>query len=390
MKKLRSFRDVLNFIRTAPAAAIMRLFTSRKSKYDELMRKVDGFVTILEASDNVTTLDVSGGPVKKGGKTVSFKDRAAVPIDNFKVPNRSKLAEDVQLFEGLEQSLEELEAMMLGIRNRKDPASRKFMKEMKEYHVNMTKQRDKLHDAMDDLSNKHLPPEMKKLIAALLRHVDATIPKDSYEGMSRDVYVTSHNSLGNDKDNEPIEFTCYLYIEGLMEDAFRTKELILVLTGTVHEDVSKAGSSFYLTFNLTALTRFANPGAFKEGKDLAGTNLSSLIKSMEKEATRLISMNSMMPHIGRRKLKATPQQIQYSGIMDVDGVLDVGVEEDNVVIKVIDMDDDVINEDLWPEIIVYLRKVLRAPRKSSFVYTIEKAKGVKYIRVSSVNNPASV
>lgn len=396
VSKFRSFKDVLKYIKHAPVGAIMRLFTSRKSRYDDLMRRMDGFVTVLHASDDgATVVDVSGDTMPrrsgKGVKAVKFRDGSAIPIGTFKAPNRKKLAKDVQMFEEADQYLDELEEMILRLSKKKDPASRKFVKEMRTYHSELTDKRDALHDAMEDISNKHLPAEMKSMTVALIKHLNATIPADSYDSMSRDVYVTSHNSLAGESDKEPIEFTCYVYVEGLREGDFKTDELILALTGTVHESAEgKGDSSFYLTFHLTALSRFMPPGSFKEGRPLAGATLGALTSSMEREATKLISMNSTMPHLGRRKLKVTAPQIRNSGILDVDGVLDVSVEEDTIVIKTLSMDDEIIVDDLWPEIIVYLRKVLRAPRKSSFVYTIEKQGKFKHINVSNISNPASV
>lgn len=395
LSKFRTFKDVLKYIKAAPAGAVMRLFTSRKSKYDNLMRRMDGFVTVLHASD-ANEIDVSGGPsgarrTGKGTKAVKFRDVSAIPIDTFKAPNRKKLAKDVQMFEEADQYLDELEEMIVRLAKKKDPASRKFVKEMKTYHSELTKKRDALHDAMEDISNKHLPAEMKTMTVALIKHLNATIPADSYDSMSRDVYVTSHNSLASESDKEPVEFTCYVYVEGLREGEFKTDELILALTGTVHETAEGRGkSSFYLTFHLTALSRFMAPGSFKEGRVLSGGTLGALTSSMEREATKLISMHSTMPHIGRRKLKVTAPQIRNSGILDVDGVLDVEIDDDTISIQTTDMDDEIIHDDLWPEIIVYLRKVLRAPRKSSFAYTITQRGKFKFINVSNVNNPASV
>lgn len=392
LSKLRSFKDVINYVKTASEAAVMRLFNARRTKYDDLLRRMDSFATVIHAS-GVTEVDVSGGPVGKGKaklgeKTIRFKDGAALQVDTFKAPDRKKLAEDVKLFEEADQTIEELDAMLVRLSKKNDVATRKIVKEMKQYRDNLVQRTEELHDAIEKLTHKHLPAEMKTMMAGLFKSVNEVLPHDVYDELTQDVYITSHNSLTSKKNREPIEFTYYLHIEGLNADQFKSDELILALTGIVHEVREGRGKSkFYMTFHLNALTKFTPPGAFKEGRQLAGANTAAVIRSMGREAAKLISLHSSMPHVGRRKLTATRQQILHSGILDVDGIFDIHVEDDEIVIDIASMADDVIRDDLWPEIIVYLRKVLRAPRKSSFVYTVEKRGKNKVMRVSNVNSP---
>ena len=144
--------------------------------------------------------------------------------------------------------------------------------------------------------------------------------------------------------------------------------------------------SFYLTFHMTALPQFMSPGSFKIGQQLSGQTLNSLVSSAKREATKLISLHSMLPSIGRRKINVTQQQLRHSGILDLDGIVDVDVEDDEIVIDLSQVSDDVIRDEMWPEIIVYLRKLLRAPKKSSFVYNIEKVGRHKVMHVTNVKN----
>ena len=50
---------------------------------------------------------------------------------------------------------------------------------------------------------------------------------------------------------------------------------------------------------------------------------------------------------------------------------------------------EVVEKELWPEILVHLRKAIRAPRKTSFVYSLEKEGKTFVLRVANVKNAAN-
>lgn len=376
----RGFRDVIRYVKTASAQAIMRLFSARRSKYDDLLNRMSTFATVVQAS--AMEIDVSSGPerrtqrAKPGQKTIRTQQGVALLIDDFKAPNRQKLAKDVQMFEEADQYVEELDEMLVRLVKKKDTASRKFVKEMTTYRDRLIAQTEELHDSMDKIARNHLPKAMKSLMAELFKAVNNSLSADLYSELSQDVYVTSHGSLTSAKDKEPVEFTYYLHIEGLQAEAFKTDELILALTGVVREQ----RNAFSMTFHLTSLKRFTPPGSFDEGRQLTGANQRALATSLSREAEKLISLHAAMPMIGRHKINATTQQLRHSGLLDVDGVFDVSVDGDEIVIDIANMDNDVIRDDLWPEIIVYMRKVMRLPRKSTFSYKTEKKGANKRLR----------
>lgn len=396
--RFKGLKDILSYIKSAGTAAVIRLFNSRKSRYDDLISRMDSFVNTVHAS-GATEIDVSSFEGKKpdgkiNGKslnTVRFRDGVALPVMDFQAPNRQELAKDVQMFDEAEQYLEELKEMRVRLKKKKDPASKKFLKEMETYMANITQKRDALYDAIEELTDKHAPSTLTKLSGTLMEYINNTLPEDVYSEMGWDMYISSHEALVNKKD-APVEFTYYLYLDDLHKDQFKTDQLLLVLTAEVHEvkGRGRAKSKFYMTFYMTALPKFMSPGNFNKGARLSGKSLGALESSMKREANKLISMHSMMPLVGRRKLTLSQQQLRHSGILDVDGVIDVDVEDDEIIIELTNIKKEVIDNELWPEIVVYLRKAVRAPKKSSFIYNVDVAGKKRTMRVINVKNAANI
>lgn len=398
--KFKGLKDLVNHIRNASAAAVMRMFTQRKSRYDDVLSRMASFNNVVQAS-GVNEIDVSDG-IGKGKKadgridgkslrTVRFQDGTSLPIMDFQVPNRQQLGKDVKMLDEADQYIEEIEEMKSRLGNKKDAATRKFLREMNAYLKKLTEQRDQLLDTIEELTDRHAPSTLTKLGAALQKHVNATLPAEAYSELGWEMYISSHHAVVG-KKNAPIEFTCYLHMDDLNKDMFKSDGLILVLTGEIHEVKGKgrAKSKFYMNLFLTAIPKFMVPGSFKPGTRLTGNSLSALESSMKREATKLISMHSVMPSVGRRKIGVTQQQLRHTGIIDLDGVIDIDVDEDEneIMVELTNISEDVIRAELWPEIVVHLRKVIRAPKKSAFVYNLEKDGRKRIMRIANVKNVA--
>lgn len=392
--KFRSLRDILSYIKESSVSTVMRLFNMRKKRYDDLISRMDSFVHTVHASGE-TTIDVSGfNDSKPKGKingkslnTVRFQDGVALPVMDFQVPNRQQLAKDIQMFDEAEQYIEELKEMQVRLSKKKDKATKTFLKEIETYLETITQKRDALYEAIEELTDRHAPSTLTQLGSTLMAYINETVPAEVYSEMGWDMYISSHESLTG-KKNAPVEFTYYLYLDELNKDQFKSDQLLLVLTASVNEvkGRGRAASKFYMTFHMTALPKFLSPGNFDPGTRLTGTTLSALESSLKREANKLISIHSMMPLVGRRKLNVSQQQIRHSGILDVEGVVDVDVEGDEIVVELTSMKEDVIKNQVWPELIVYLRKVVRAPKKSSFVYNVEVSGKRKSLRIINIKN----
>ena len=321
--KFKGLKDILKYIKTASDAAVLRLFNSRKKHYEDLLTSMRSFESVVTAADDYEGIDVNEGQLpseKSDGKvkgkkleTVRFKDGHALEVMDFHAPKSVlKVAQSVKEFAQADEAIEELDSMITRFSQMKTVAARKHVKEMKQFRSALSDEREKLLDAIEEATDKHAPGAMKKLAAELTKFINSQLPADSYSDAGWDMYISSHEALTAKKGkSSPIEFTYYMYIEDLSTDDFKTGELLIVLTGVVDEvkKPGKAPSQYMMTFYLTALPRFMSPGSFKPGVRLSGTSFKGIVADMKREATKLIGLQSVMPHVGRRKLNITQQQL---------------------------------------------------------------------------------
>ena len=398
-------KDILNHIKTASDAAVLRFFNSRKKHYADLLSSMRSFEdAALSAASFEDGIDVSGdidvsslrdGKVRgKKTETVRFKDGHALEVIDFHEP-KSKLAlsKSIKEFAQAEEAIEELDSMITRFAYMETKAAKKYVKEMETFRTALAKERENLLDTIEEMTDKHAPSPMKKLAAELTAFVNSQLPADSYSDAGWDMYISSHDAMTSKKSADaPVEFTYYMYIEDLSNEEFKTDELILVLTGvidTVKTSGSKA-SQYVLSFYMTALPKFLSPGSFKPGKRLSGSTFKAIVADMKREGIKLIGLQSVMPHLGRRKINVTQQQLRNTGLLDIVGIQDVDVDGDEIILQISRMRKDVIEKELWPEIIVLIRKAIRAPRKTAFVYSLEKEGSGLTMRIANVKNVADI
>jgi len=397
-------KNILKYIKTASDSAVLRLFNSRKKHYTDLLASMRSFEDAVLSASYEDGIDVGGGKLPsslkdgkvRGKKTdaVRFKDGHALDIIDFHVP-KSKLAiaKSIKEFAQAEEAIEELDSMITRFAYMETKATKKYVKEMAAFRKALAAEREKLLDTIEEMTDKHTPSQMTKLAAELTTFVNAQLPADSYSEAGWDMYISSHNAMVAKKSADaPVEFTYYMYIEDLSNEEFKTDTLILVLTGIVDTLKAKGSeaSQYVMTFHLTALPKFLSPGSFKPGKRLSGSTFKAVVADMKREGIKLIGLQSVMPHLGRRKLRVTQQQLRNTGLLDVVGVEDVDVEGSEIVVYISSMQKEVIEKELWPEIIVLVRKAIRAPRKTAFVYSVEDDGAGKILRIANVNNAADI
>lgn len=397
-KGLRIVGSILKHLKESSDAVLMRYFNKRKKDYDSLIKRLDSFSTELTASGGVKKVDVTEdiGGGKPGDKaanldhvTVKYRDGAAIPLRSFVVPNRKELAEQVKILDEVELVIEELELMISRLSKKTDSASVRMVKEMTKYLDEIDKRAERATEALDEVYTKHVPESVEKMMVALMNHVNNTLPAETYSGMARDMHVTAHDALVDEKD-AAIQFTQYLYIDGLDKDLFKTAEFILVLTSVVHESKrgeGRKGKDYYTTFHLTSINKFQRPGHFDIGDQLGGSSLNGLISSLRREATKLMSLHGLSFVVGKRSLKElTQQKLRTSGLLDLSYVSDVDVQDDEVLLHLAKSVSDKAVEEIWKEVIVLLRRVIRAPKNSSFAYVLERKADHTLMRVSNIKN----
>ena len=412
-QRFKGLADILNYIKSATDSAVARLFTARRANYDDLLKRMGDFertitssdasdidmVQLITASDDgVVAIKVGGGDAipKADGKisgkhieTVRFGDGTALPVMDFNMPNRQELSRDVAMLDEAEEYLEELRGMVHRLETSKMPGSRKMLAANKEYIKKLNTQAESLLSALEGLTDKHMPPLLTKLAGRMSKYLTKTLPADVYSDLGYDIHITSNGSINKKAKREPVEFSYYLYIDDLDKDLFQIDEYILVLTGVVNEVREKGSrkSKFNMTVYITAMNKFKRPGMFDVGTRLAGNNLSGMETNLYREINKLMSLHGMGPVFNKRKVGVTQQALRHSGLMKLDGVIDVDVVDNDVIIEITNMKEAVVKTELWPEVLIQLRKAVRAPKKSNFVYTLEKDGKKRTMRIVNVNNP---
>lgn len=403
---LQKGKDLLKRIKEASVSAVIRMFNGRKSYYQQLLSQVnslDGAITarslrVVAGSDE--GIDVSNAiekskyeKIKESGvqdkpDVVKYREGTALRVKNYVQPSDVRtLAKNVAEVEQVSDALQELDEMITRIGSIKSSVPiKKHLKEMGAFRDALHDAREKLLDTLDDLADAHLPAEMDKLSKELQKFVNSTLPSDVYSGLSKDYAIRVRRVEKTQiSKKSPIEFTFYLYIEGLVSEMFKTDELILVLTGVV-TNKAKTGADYVMALFLTSLPKFMSPGSFDIGVRLSGGSVPALAKDMQREAGKIISIHGIMPHLGKRKLNITTDQLKDSTLMNIEGILDVRVFDNEIIIDVGRLNKTLLEKEIVPEVIVHLRRIIRAPRKSSFVYVIDREGRNNTLRVLNVNN----
>jgi hypothetical protein len=393
--RFKSLRDLLKWFKTATTASIMRFFNTRQKYYDDLIKRATSFENVITAgmdADGVTVIDVSGDSTKSKRKvdhnakeTIRTKDGTVLPVEGFHMPNRVQLAKDNKLVDELEGAVNELEGMIVRLGNLKDRTSRSMVKSMKDYRKEMSAKLDGVLEALEGLSDKHMPSLLNSLAGSLYNHINETLPSDSYDDLGWEVYVTSHDSLTNSKD-APVEFTYYVHIDGLDKEVFKNEQFILAITGEITETKGRgrAPSKYSMTVFINSLLKFARPGHFDKGDRVNGANLSNMKRNLQSQAHKLLSLHGLGPAFGKKRVGITQQALRHSPLMDMDGISDLNVYDGEILIELSATDEQLIQKEMWPNIIAHLNNLVRRLRGASWTYTLDKEGRKRTMRIVRV------
>lgn len=432
LKKLKA--RFLSWLKKSSLPELFRFVNRRKFAYDDAITRARSLTKLLNVSsatlESVSAsggIDVSGGgtglrakPGSKpsGGKADSGIIRTtkgvAVPLPTFKVPNRKEIAEHTKVVDELESMIAEIDAVLLRMESLNDVRTRKEKTSLSDYREHLDTALNEVLDALDVIVGNHRPEMLETMCKALFKHVNAILPADSYDNLEfADAAVTSHETFAGVR-NAAIEFTNYLYVEGLDKEQFNIDRFILVLTGVVQEvavyketnaqggikkgvaevnedskddskKYKKTNSYFRMALYMTSLNKFAMPGHFDPGIELSGSNISGLIRDMNKQASMLISAHSLAPIFNTIPINVPTQALRHSPLTNVNGVEDAVNENGTVLLKLSISNTKVINNDIWPDVLVALKATIgRKRRDANFVSKLERKGSTTYMRVTYV------
>lgn len=410
---------------------LFRYMNRRKNEYDDAITRAKSLVALVKGKQKLISLSSSEDGIDVNVGKLRTSDRRAkidtndkqltrtnkgvvLDLPTFKAPDRKQVAKHAKVVDELEGMIAEIDAVLNRMETFDDVRAKKERASLTDYRKHLAQSLDEVLDVLDDVVNNHVPEDFSKMMLTLKKHVNSILPEDSYDGLEvADTAITSHETFAG-KKNAAIEFTSYLYVEGLDKELFNIDKFILVLTGVVHEvaiyrettklgtlkkdaqpviesarddskTYKKTASSFRMAMYLTSINKFATPGHFDVGVELSGSTLAGLQRDMNKQATLLISAHSLSPVFNALPINITTQGLRHSPITNVNGVVDAVKEGNTVVVQLSVSNPKVIRDDIWPDMIVALNTVVSRRRKdANFVYALEKVSNKTYMRITYV------
>lgn len=233
---------IKNWVKTANLPQLLRFLNKQQSEYRDLIAQAKSFRSMLSLSAD-EGMDVSnrrGAGSKKNIEdrdVIKTADGFALQVKEFKAPNRKEIAEKSELVDRLEGAIESLKITIDRLQSDfgTNAVAKRAIKENLALLDELRASRDGVLDTLDSILNNHQPEIINEFAAALLKHVNSMLPADSYEAMGySNLSVTSHETFSG-KSNADIEFTHYLYIDGLDKELFNIDEFIIVLTGVISQ-----------------------------------------------------------------------------------------------------------------------------------------------------------
>lgn len=426
-------KKTLDKLKEMSSYAIIRLFNSKRKRYDEALKRLDSLNSLLASnmvslsSDDydidleddeddapsvktstkskkpggVKVVNVGGDedfvnieptsktPVKiRKGKRSSINapvvrhgDGHSVVLDSFTTPKIKTLEANVQILNEVEQIIQEIDALSQALAQHKDknPARKQTIEQMATYRDSLVEKAQQAHDSLAEIADKHLPPLVQAFAKSAVVYLDTTLPKETYSDLNFDVHVTPNN--------DGLTFTYYIGIEDLDHDQFQTEEMFIVLTTNINKLQSKE-EKYVATLHVTALNKFQRPGMFKVGKRITGTTIHGIENSLHEEMSRLLAMHGLSSVVGRTEIPVTTAKLKASGIMAVTGISDVYMKNGEAFIELtlpITKAKE-IKATIWPEVIVNIRRVARIPKNYGFAYELIKKDGVTTMQVFALRS----
>jgi len=450
------------WLRSATIPQLLRYLTGREVEYQSLIAKLADLNTLVSTSaseDDDYKVDVSGGGPEfgtnespkfkqhrdliSGKETIQTHHGRVVPLQDFKAPNRNSVAKYAQLIDEAEAAIVELDIAFARLKSSKEAYIKDRIKSLNEIRDKLQENKEQAIDTMTELFHKHAPAQVIELTDNLVMGINGALDSDTYSGVERgDFTITSHETFAGIK-NAAIEFTAYIYLDGLDKDSFTTTEMVLALTFVVYETaqtksvmkervltapekrklnavnkrlealkgvktkaaateraeltdqltaltspevkVSADRSLFTMAIFLTSLPKFAAPGHFNPGVQISGNSNSNISRNLFKEAMQLISVHSILPLIGRIKIDKTTQQLRHSPLTNVGGVDDAINDNGDIVLTLATDNPKVIQNNIWPDVLVALNSVIaRTRRDAKFTYKLEQSGSKQVMRISYV------
>lgn len=472
------YKKWLAKLQTLSDAVVIRLFYKRMAKYEALVQRTSAISKLFKtvAADVGISVDsaIEGAPSRKRKAPMPAMKRSSssrLILEDFDTPDRDELAEkNVELHE-LDEAIIELTAFETRLKGTK-ASSRKALQDLKRIREEVQAKQDAVLDVLESIEQNHVPPIMATMSESLYRHLNRILDDSEYDTMSfHNYHVSSHETVAGKADGA-VEFTRYLYIDGLDTEAYKGGTYIFVLTCVVHEEKiyrtvtqglpadiqaeidkieadirkeetaakrnrqkqiaeidgelerytvardkkkvaelqkkrkdlleSETGGSTQkivaligkrdklattvkstykrstgktantVSFHLTTIARFANPGQFDPGQPLRGNNLATLTRSLEREADILLAMHSMLPVSNKIPFEFAAFQLAYSEMMKVAGVISIDENNGDILVKVATRDPNIIRNDIWFDLNAALQRNTRKRKNAQFMYRMEK------------------
>jgi hypothetical protein len=379
---------------------------------DEAPPKFSG-VTTIDISDteddeppppkfgDTTTIGITGTP--RTGTTVKTKldvvktlvGNTAIPLEEFVVPDRKKLAQQVSELAQIEQSLVECDGFFAFAYGLNTVAGKSMKTESVKYRAVLEAKAEALTTILQELSFKHEPKIMKNIREAAYNYIIDKLPPGTYGQPSNDLYVSSHDALVGDS-GASIQFTCFIYLPMLDMDVFKSGDLTIILTGVV--SLSPIKKNYSMELHVTSLNtvnpRELQPGKFDPGEKMSGADTAALISSMKKEIDALLSLNRLKPELASMRLGpyVTQQALRESAILSITNVVDTDVSGGKeIIIRLKPGTSEKQANNVYFKVVPILHRIpglairRKAGSSTRFTYTVNiDSEGNRYLAITKV------
>jgi hypothetical protein len=286
-------------------------------------------------SGDVTSIDITNtgetsrtGTSTKTSPVKTLVGNTAIPLSEFVVPDRKKLAHSVNELAQIEIALTELDGFLSVAYGLTTVMGKGIKTESATYRAKLEESAEKLTAVLQELSFKHEPAVMKEIREKAYAFIIDKLPPGTYGQPSNDLYVSAHDALVGDAGAD-LQFTAFIYLPMLDMDVYKGGDLTIVLTGVVSLSPIKKNYSLelYVTSLNTVNPRELHPGKFDPGEKMSGADTNALIASMKKEIDALLSLNRLKPELASMRLgpHVTQQALRESAILGVTNVVDTDV-----------------------------------------------------------------
>lgn len=400
----------------SPPKAELLKFTDMFNDADEYMDEIEGMMRTLEAKVSITSL--KGHKIERRFSKLSkeklskikgvSKGKSAVTSTSdtltVVITSGHKAQEVLPNIKKYVREAVKASPMNLGIKYRRakvgrneavvisftekgkfDAADKAFLDNMQSYYTSLSEKREEAQEALHDLAEKHVPDSFVEIGGVVYKHINNSLDASLFNDLSEYLYVTTNSGS---RKGDTLEFTHYFHVDGLDAEEFSSEDFIIAVTGSLRRIKSK----YTMHISITSMNKFKRPGDFVRGKEIEASDVNKIKSKIQREVTHLLSMHGIQSAFHRRKLNITVNKLRKSGVLDIPGVIDARPRKDGIYILVNNLEDDIIREEIFKEVLPILNRVIgmrrtRNSASTSWMHTISETKsGNKMLVIIKVND----